>query len=471
MKKKLAATLSVVLILGLAVLGILAYLTDTDSDVNVMTLGNVDIAQHEYDADGNEVTNGNFGDIYPSMEVVKTVNVENTGESDCYFRTLIAFEDIDSETFNIDFPIGEFSGYTWSWGAPEATIEIDGVKYQVYEAVYNSPLASGETSNASLTKVELSKESTNEDMEALGGTYEILVLSQAVQTEGFDDAKTALDKAFGDVDDTSAEAWFKEIVGYVNVDGESVQITDDQAAEILADLESGKDLIVDENVDILAFDTNAVDAKGATVTLDGQGEDAYGYLAFLPDAGEDVTVSNLNATGSGFVEVGHWGTGGGNYTVNNVKIENLASTLKNEDKGFNLACAFCHYGNAVLNDCVMKGTTAVQEGAIPVDAGFVNDTTTVVNGGEYGTIYCWSHAIVTIDGANVDTLYAAPIKGTVTIKAGTHVGTLNVDYGTSTANKARLEKLLIEDGAIVDTIAYNGDSYTVAQWNAYVADL
>ena len=31
----------------------------------------------------------------------------------------------------------------------------------------------------------------------LGNTYEILVLSQAVQTEGFADAQTALDTAFG----------------------------------------------------------------------------------------------------------------------------------------------------------------------------------------------------------------------------------------------------------------------------------
>ena len=49
MKKKLLTTLSVVLILGLAALGILAYLTDTDSDVNVMTLGNVDIEQTEWE--------------------------------------------------------------------------------------------------------------------------------------------------------------------------------------------------------------------------------------------------------------------------------------------------------------------------------------------------------------------------------------------------------------------------------------
>ena len=45
MAKKRTATLllSLVLILAVAVGGTLAYLQDTDSDVNVMTLGSVDI--------------------------------------------------------------------------------------------------------------------------------------------------------------------------------------------------------------------------------------------------------------------------------------------------------------------------------------------------------------------------------------------------------------------------------------------
>ena len=63
MKKKLLTTLSVVLILGLAALGILAYLTDKDYDTNTMTLGNVDIEQHEDFKD--------LADLYPGTEVKK----------------------------------------------------------------------------------------------------------------------------------------------------------------------------------------------------------------------------------------------------------------------------------------------------------------------------------------------------------------------------------------------------------------
>ena len=67
MKKKILTTLSVVLILGLAALGILAYLMDEDSDVNVMTLGNVSIEQHEYERalnnDGTYKTDSTYGYI------------------------------------------------------------------------------------------------------------------------------------------------------------------------------------------------------------------------------------------------------------------------------------------------------------------------------------------------------------------------------------------------------------------------
>ena len=57
LKNILLSGLSLVLVAALAIGGTVAYLQDDDSDVNVMTLGNVKIEQHEYerkvDADGN----------------------------------------------------------------------------------------------------------------------------------------------------------------------------------------------------------------------------------------------------------------------------------------------------------------------------------------------------------------------------------------------------------------------------------
>ena len=202
MKKKLAATLSVVLILGLAVLGILAYLTSEDGDVNVMTLGNVQIEQHE-DFDMGT-------DLYPGVEVKKEVTVENTGESDVYVRTLVAFEVIESDTFDYGFAFNDLAYDFTGWGVPAVTYDFvkDGVKYQAIELVHKTSVAAGATTDPSLTKVVLAETCTNEDMEALGGTYEVLVLSQAVQTAGFTDPITALDTAFGDVTAEKVAEWF-----------------------------------------------------------------------------------------------------------------------------------------------------------------------------------------------------------------------------------------------------------------------
>ena len=516
MKKKILTTLSVVLILGMAVLGIMAWLTSEDSNVNVMTAGNVKIDQQEYervtDENGNFVivdtsnVDPNYGynqayelqpftqakpaypAVYQEGEVVwddfqqlwnqvgapgsndifddsvknvidKFVFVKNTGKFDAYYRTIVAIEAPEGITSGTVH--SNFNANTRFTQTKLGYVEINDVRYVVYEMLYNEILTPGEVSRPSLLQVYLDPKATNEDCALFGETWDILTISQAVQTKGFANANEALDTAFGNIDVDNVAALFEDMKI-------PTVVTEDEAlAEALG---SGEDVVVPKDVDIVSV-PGGMDAAGATVELNGEGAGAYGYLAFIPEAGQNADVSNLNVTGSGFVEVGHWGIGGGTYTVNNVKIENLASTLANADKGFTLACAFCHYGNATLNDCVMTGATAVQAGAIPVDAGFVNDTTTVVNGGEYGTIYCWSHAKVTIDGAKVDTLYVSPIKGTVTIKAGTHVETINVDYGTSTPNinKDRLSKLNIEDGAVVDTIVHNGNSYTVAQWNSYVA--
>ena len=60
LNRKLVLILSLALSLALATGGTLAYLSDTDADVNVMTVGNVYIKQLEYERvpqAGHEQTN------------------------------------------------------------------------------------------------------------------------------------------------------------------------------------------------------------------------------------------------------------------------------------------------------------------------------------------------------------------------------------------------------------------------------
>ena len=103
--RKLLLIVSLVLALTMSLGGTLAYLTDTDEAVNVMTLGNVDIEQYEKDAEGNTFeqnqplypayyTTDNEGNITSAVTgaIDKVVSVKNVGTSEAYVRTLLAFE-------------------------------------------------------------------------------------------------------------------------------------------------------------------------------------------------------------------------------------------------------------------------------------------------------------------------------------------------------------------------------------------
>ena len=120
MKKLLAVALTASISAGAAIAGTVAYLQDTESDVNVMTLGNVDIEQieQERDANGTLVDFSQAKPAYPAVGSIewdtdlltvngvgykvfddglknvvdKIVTVNNTGKSDAYVRTVVAIE-------------------------------------------------------------------------------------------------------------------------------------------------------------------------------------------------------------------------------------------------------------------------------------------------------------------------------------------------------------------------------------------
>ena len=300
MKKYLLTGISYVLVAALAIGGTFAYLQDSDEDVNVMTLGNVQIEQHEYEratnADGSYKTdtidgvtsyvlqdftqakplypaiipaNGSlngvqwdYDPIYVRMSQVdsyggaqvfntpnavdKFVTVENTGKTDAYVRTIYAFESGSVGTIEeLDEIVysGDFMSASKVWITTDIGFAtIDGNNYYLVEYIYNGAkhlggnhdgfLPAGETTYAGLCQVYMKSTATNEDCVAIdgngNGTYDILVLSQAVQTAGFENAKTALDTAFGKTADKAAE-WFGGVsipsvfswegVNYITEDG------------------------------------------------------------------------------------------------------------------------------------------------------------------------------------------------------------------------------------------------------------
>lgn len=236
MKKKtiLVAAIAVMLVAALVVGGTLAYFTDkTEVKDNVFTVGNVKIAiREEFDPD--------TAVLVPGKDINKDVFVKNTGAQDAYVRVHIAIpsalDDGDpSFAANRNFLHFNFTGASlvsgqWSW-LPEMTDgegyrgngagnwnfytqNIDGTDYNVYVVTYRSKLGAGEeTTTQALDKVYLDRSvdafqnddgtityKDNKGNELTLGkddNVKILVIAEGVQAEGFSDAYTALNTAFG----------------------------------------------------------------------------------------------------------------------------------------------------------------------------------------------------------------------------------------------------------------------------------
>jgi predicted ribosomally synthesized peptide with SipW-like signal peptide len=192
-KNVLLTSLSFVLVAAVAIGGTFAYLTSQDSDVNVMTMGNVKIEQHEYqrvvNADGTyatatidnqtsyvleefkqakpllpivgdpsspagypyagfDTTRVRMTQVnsYGSMEVFagknaqdKFVTVENTGKSDAFVRTLVAIEigSTDGSLVGKSDRADTTHDGSLPWLLKNVgVIEIDGNNYALIEYLY-----------------------------------------------------------------------------------------------------------------------------------------------------------------------------------------------------------------------------------------------------------------------------------------------------------------------------------------------
>lgn len=411
MKKFLALLLVLVLGITAGIGGTIAYLTDTDSDVNVMTIGNVRIKQHEYerkvDANGNYTTidvggvtsyelqnfsqfkplfpatevdaNGNpynFGagdydatrvkmaqvDSHGSMDVFvnkgaqdKFVTIENTGTTDAYVRTIIAFEigSLTAEEFDEVIGISSFMTAQGVWKVTDiGIVEIDGNNYFVSEYLYNGAkdlggvhengvLPAGDTTYPSLAQVYMKATAENEDVEAIdgngNGVYDILVLSQAVQKENFADAATALKAGFGVTNAENVAKWFTD----KDAVAPAVVSTSDELVEAL---EGGENVILKNDVKIdpagmsNAYGTTGINVKNGQ-TIDGNGNtlDIKGAGGTW-DSGINTTggvIKNITVTGSfRGIFINHNSTHSEPVILENVIIDGTTYTISC-DQGMN----------------------------------------------------------------------------------------------------------------------------------------
>lgn len=254
MRKKKILVLCLALILAALPMlnGTLAYFTDTDSAVNIMTIGSVQIVQHEeqrsFDSNGTFKELVEFKDgkmlipsagpskylTYPKLDdsykffadangvslpnaIDKIVTVENKGNIPAYVRTVFAFEapegfhrnahandkpgwallrnDIDGATK------GQKSNTEWKWTFfDDVRFHMDdGQHYVIAVATAQNPLEAGETTIPSLLQYYLNKFTDLDDVEAFNGKVEIYAFTQAVQADGFASADVAFAETFGTI--------------------------------------------------------------------------------------------------------------------------------------------------------------------------------------------------------------------------------------------------------------------------------
>ena len=446
LKKVLLMCTAWVLVAALAIGGTLAYLQAEDSDVNVMTLGNVSIRQNEEqrvdpsrngtltDADiedfkqakpllpyVEENMNGAMRDEYEEITfpngqtnklfigdnaIDKLVSVTNTGKTDAYVRSIIALE---APTDKIDLSFNS-TGWAMDKTASSYSIEVDGVKYDLFVCVYKNILKPGETTPYSLLQILLDGTATNEDAAAYGDTYDVLVLSQAIQTAGFADAATALNAGFGVVTADSAAEWF---------DGTVIPSVAAGSEDLSKALNGSGIIVLSEDVGSSSFAAEVQANTDVTIvmqehTIRSQYIENSGSLTLENGKLESGTPSDYGVIGRGgsetvLNEVALTSGGGGIGAADGAKVEFNGGSIHVDSAS--TSGRYCFYAVGAGTEITINGgnfswsSTKNQKRAyIYADSG----TTVIVNGGTFGK-------------ASTRSGYTAGIlgSGTVIIKGGT----------------------------------------------------
>lgn len=236
MKKKVLTVALVVTLIAIMVSGTLAYFTDNDEVTNTFTIGSVKIEIYEND---NATTSDtiSFGKLTPVVKenpsedvsyMDKVVDVKNIGTNSAYIRTHIAVP-----TALIDYLQLDVTTTGWSYiGSTTAT--AGGVNYTVFTYDHTAAVAPNDFTNELLQGVYLKSDvdlaenadgnlvfvkkvsgkithnsgfvahTKNADGTYTSASVNILVASEAIQEQGFENGATnALNSGFG----TNTNPW------------------------------------------------------------------------------------------------------------------------------------------------------------------------------------------------------------------------------------------------------------------------
>ena len=129
-------------------------------------------------------------DMYTAENVLDhIVVITNTGNHVGYVRTWFAFEmgDLTEDEFKASVLLNQNSAQ-WTWGEFTYGVHIDGERYAVICAKYNTALEDGATTSPNLLQILLKSDVANEISNRLDGDhdgkYEVRAYSQVVSDDG-----------------------------------------------------------------------------------------------------------------------------------------------------------------------------------------------------------------------------------------------------------------------------------------------
>lgn len=256
MKKKVLSLFLVMAFVAIAAISsTLAYFKDTDHAKNTFVIGDIKVklVEQQRDADGKLVEyvndkpllpavyigspyldgtivtpDGNTVSIYDltiNNEQDKVVSVHNTGSNSAYMRVLYAFEDkiMDDGSylsdlvhlvFNENELVGEVQWLTDANGNRSLVSLTDNgetTQYSVCAFTYKNTVAHDKYTPASLLQIYLDPVADNNFSYAVGAYYDIKVVAQAVQSEGFENSQQALNASFGMLSAPGCLKWFADV--------------------------------------------------------------------------------------------------------------------------------------------------------------------------------------------------------------------------------------------------------------------
>ena len=402
--------LSIALLLCITIGGTLAFTTSIEDDTNVLSTGRVDIEQLEYerekDASGRytgrlvEFTQEKdidpaylindrieFNDTLQSWDSIglnsqnklyaesvknaidKFVFIKNEGKTDAYIRTIIAFECPEGFNYSlIHTNLNKSEEIEWK---EIGYVLLGENRYYFISATYKNALVENEISEPSLLQVLLDSKATNEDMDLLGDTFDILVKTQATQKVEDQTSEQVLNKVFGETSKENIPKWFDlrpkfDVEDYDDLTDSLESITDDSLINIKDDIDSDGNGVWIENKNI------EINGNDYTMNLSGKvGNKNYNYAPII--VGGKITFNDVNIDS----KVGGMAIlDGANVTFNGNSV-NITNSTTNPRYTFYVAGT----GTEVtINSGTFSFDTAKKRAYIYAETG----TTIYINGGNFG---------------------------------------------------------------------------------------